>query len=303
MTHVLQPLDVGIFRPWKHWHNQAIISAIRCLNIEYTISSFLHDLPEIRNRTFQHDTIIDAFRDSGIWPVSFKAAQTKMRQYKRRQRRRQDEEGEEDDYQLPSSKGSYWETQGALIEWERRVPQEYLSPSKTRYRDTLRKTQILLARGSVQEIESIQIRTQFNEAAKRKLHPRKSIQSGGALTAAEALEKIRIKRVKEGEEGVRKATKAITDFKRRAEQALHRAGIDARRDERNRKKLLEELYKAGEIPDPLILVPIRDPEKNPTLAEQEALQPPPDLLQALQEAKALLAHPLAQAVLPVVCTP
>ena len=92
MTHVLQPLDVGVLRPWKHWHNQAIISAIQTLNIEYTISSFLHDLEEICSRTFQHDTIVHAIRDSGMWPVSFKAAQTKMRQYKRRQAHRQEEE-------------------------------------------------------------------------------------------------------------------------------------------------------------------------------------------------------------------
>jgi hypothetical protein len=84
-------------------------------------------------------------------------------------------------------------------------------------------------------MESIQIRTQFNEEAKRKLLSRMSTQSGGALTAAEAQEKIRLKRVKEGKEGARKVTKAITDFKRRAEQALHRAVIDARRDERSRK--------------------------------------------------------------------
>jgi hypothetical protein len=23
-THVLQPLDVAIFRPWKHWHKMAV---------------------------------------------------------------------------------------------------------------------------------------------------------------------------------------------------------------------------------------------------------------------------------------
>jgi hypothetical protein len=46
-----------------------------------------------------------------------------------------------------------------------------------------------------------------------------------------------------------------------------------------------------------MLVPIRDPEKNPSLAEKEALQTPPDLLQALEEAKTLLADPLSQATL------
>jgi hypothetical protein len=113
----------------------------------------------------------------------------------------------------------------------------------------------------------------------------------------DAIQKIKLKRKKEGEEGVRKATKAINDFERKARYTLHRAGIDARKEERGRKRLLEEYYKRGDIPDPLLLVPIRDPEKNPTLAETEALQTPPDLLQALEEAKALLADPLSQATL------
>jgi hypothetical protein len=158
-------------------------------------------------------------------------------------------------------------------------------------------TQILLARGSIQEMESRQIRAQFNEEAKRKLNSRKSIQTGGALTAADALEKIRIKRQKEGEEGVRKATKAIRDFEKRAKEANHRAGVQARRDESRRKKLLKELYKAGEIPDPLLLVPIRDPEKEPTIAEQEALQVPPGLSQALQITQEQLENPFSQATL------
>jgi hypothetical protein len=90
---------------------------------------------------------------------------------------------------------------------------------------------------------------------------------------------------------VKKATKAISDYKRRAQHALHRAGVEARKEERDRKRLLEEYYKTGDLPDPLLLVPIRDPEKNPTLAEKEALQAPPDLLQALQEAQTILADP------------
>ncbi|RPA91772.1 hypothetical protein L873DRAFT_1866613, partial [Choiromyces venosus 120613-1] len=40
LTHVLQPLDVGVFHPWKHYHKQAIHHALRSPDIEYTISSF-----------------------------------------------------------------------------------------------------------------------------------------------------------------------------------------------------------------------------------------------------------------------
>jgi hypothetical protein len=171
MTHILQPLDVGIFRPWKHWHNQAILAAIRSLSIEYSISSLLYDLRDIRIQTFKEETIIHAFRDSGMWPVSFAAAQRKMRQYKKRQRQRVQEEEEEEGYQLPHV-GVYWETQGALQEWETRIPEEFSSPSKARYIRTLHSTQVLLARGSIQEMESVRIRAQFNEDAKRKLYSR-----------------------------------------------------------------------------------------------------------------------------------
>jgi hypothetical protein len=38
-THFLQPLDVGCFGPWKHYHNQAIYYAIR--NYEYELQSLL----------------------------------------------------------------------------------------------------------------------------------------------------------------------------------------------------------------------------------------------------------------------
>ena len=94
-----------------------------------------------------------------------------MRQYKKSQRQKEQEEEEEKGYQLPRV-GAYWETQGALQEWEKRIPEEFSSPSKARYKETLHQTQVLLARGSIQEMESLRIRNQFNEEAKRKLHSR-----------------------------------------------------------------------------------------------------------------------------------
>jgi len=57
--------------------------------------------------------------------------------------------------------------------------------------------------------------------------PEKSIQTGGALTASQAHEKIRIKRQKEQAEAERKANRAITLAVRAAEKAHHRCGVDA----------------------------------------------------------------------------
>ena len=52
LTHVLQPLDVGVFRPWKHYHNKAIHNGLHSLDMEYTISSFFRDLTSICEQTF-----------------------------------------------------------------------------------------------------------------------------------------------------------------------------------------------------------------------------------------------------------
>ena len=65
LTHVLQPLDVGIFHPYKHWHKAAVHRVIRSLDFEYNTSSFIRDLPEIRSNTFREQTIYP--RISELW--------------------------------------------------------------------------------------------------------------------------------------------------------------------------------------------------------------------------------------------
>ena len=66
LTHVLQPLDVGVFRPWKHYHNKAIHHALRNLDYEYTITSLFRDLSNIREQTFKEYTIKNAFSNSSM---------------------------------------------------------------------------------------------------------------------------------------------------------------------------------------------------------------------------------------------
>ncbi|RPA89660.1 hypothetical protein L873DRAFT_1629841, partial [Choiromyces venosus 120613-1] len=79
LTHVLQPLDTGVFCPWKHYYKQATHHALRSLDIEYTISSFFQDLDTIRKQTFQSHTIKNSFKNSSMFPVSYKNAIKKMR--------------------------------------------------------------------------------------------------------------------------------------------------------------------------------------------------------------------------------
>jgi len=48
LTHEPQPLDVGVFHPWKYYHNKAIHNALHSLDMEYTISFLFHNLSSIR---------------------------------------------------------------------------------------------------------------------------------------------------------------------------------------------------------------------------------------------------------------
>jgi hypothetical protein len=47
LTHCMQPLDVTVFRPYKHWHKKAVQHAMRALDVDYNIASFFRDLTEI----------------------------------------------------------------------------------------------------------------------------------------------------------------------------------------------------------------------------------------------------------------
>ena len=58
LTHIMQPLDVGVLRPWKHYQNKAIIQALRNLDLSYSIASFFRDLNGIREETFKPTTCI-----------------------------------------------------------------------------------------------------------------------------------------------------------------------------------------------------------------------------------------------------
>ncbi|RFU26737.1 hypothetical protein B7463_g9604, partial [Scytalidium lignicola] len=77
----MQPLDVGVFQPYKHWHNKAIHNTTESLDFEYTMASFFRDLPDIREKTFKKSTIQHAFKKASMWPVDQEATFALMKKY------------------------------------------------------------------------------------------------------------------------------------------------------------------------------------------------------------------------------
>ena len=70
LTHLMQPLDVAVFGPMKHWHGQSVNRAARAGNTRFGKIEFLDRLPGIREKTLRESTIRSAFADTGIWPFN-----------------------------------------------------------------------------------------------------------------------------------------------------------------------------------------------------------------------------------------
>ncbi|KAF5139507.1 hypothetical protein E5D57_003303 [Metarhizium anisopliae] len=68
LTDILQPLDVVVFQPLKHYHAKALDVLVRdgCLHI--TKSEFLATIESVRRQAFKVPTIQSAFRKTGIVP-------------------------------------------------------------------------------------------------------------------------------------------------------------------------------------------------------------------------------------------
>jgi hypothetical protein len=69
LTHLLQPLDVCVFQPYKHYHGLALDRLVRDGAVEITKLDFLSIIEEVRRKAFKESTIKAAFKKSGIYPL------------------------------------------------------------------------------------------------------------------------------------------------------------------------------------------------------------------------------------------
>ncbi|KJZ68915.1 hypothetical protein HIM_11701 [Hirsutella minnesotensis 3608] len=70
LTHLLQPLDVVVFQPLKHYHAKAVDLVVRDGCTDITKLEFLDFIQDVRKQAFRQSTIISAFRKTGIVPFN-----------------------------------------------------------------------------------------------------------------------------------------------------------------------------------------------------------------------------------------
>jgi hypothetical protein len=69
-THILQPLDVCLFQPYKYWHQVVIGKWIAEGAFDFGQDDFLRCQPEIKAFVFKKATIRKSFEVTGIWPFN-----------------------------------------------------------------------------------------------------------------------------------------------------------------------------------------------------------------------------------------
>lgn len=69
-THFLQPLDVVVFQPYKHFHREAVDAAMRAGCWEFNKLEFFAAITSIRKQTFKRNTVLSALRKTGLIPYN-----------------------------------------------------------------------------------------------------------------------------------------------------------------------------------------------------------------------------------------
>ena len=70
LTHLLQPLDVVVFQPLKHYHAKALDLMVRDGLTNITKLEFLACIQGVRKQAFKRSTVISAFKKTGIYPFN-----------------------------------------------------------------------------------------------------------------------------------------------------------------------------------------------------------------------------------------
>ena len=219
LTHALQPLDVGVFRPWKHYHKQAISRAVRSLEFNYSISSFFQDLTSIRQDTFKHHTIVNSFEDSGMWPPSYKQGIKKVRSNKKsNSKKRTIDDVNDDEPELPrlppSRPAEIWDTAAKVREFGDRDPTKFSDNSREVFKVVMKSVDLQLQKAHLTTVEHGNLQARILAENKQKMVSRRTVFKGGGSPTINTLRaRIQERNEKENREKLRKAKKKLDQAK------------------------------------------------------------------------------------------
>lgn len=188
-------------------------------------------------------TIQNTFCNSGMWPVSLETGVQKMRSYAKSTRKKAKSKTKQGSPVLlihPITQTEY-----ALNKWIEQDPLTLSSPSRKRHVETLKKAKVQLNYAHLIESKHQASQAQLLEDQKRRISSRKSFQKGGAISVTAARKKKQERIEKEKNDAIQKVETAMKRQVSKATKALYAQGVQACREEKERKKLIQGYLARG----------------------------------------------------------
>ena len=274
LTHVMQPLDVGVFQPYKHFHDKYVQKAISNLEVSYDMQAFLRDLTSIREETFKKSTIRSAFKKSGIWPISEQKCLEQLKKFAPKKSKSKvvtpPSVDDDDNNELPPLINTILrpvqrtqELTEQIPKWNKRMEELLSSPSRRAFRDFTSNVIDTTTTTSLQATELSMYRKKrlgdLNAKNQRSRRSTKVYKQG--ITVEEGQRLGREKAEATHNATLRKQNKQRDDYLYKGYNKAHKEGIEARKQEKLRIKQLGDLQRGGAPIPPHLQTPIDDPEQ------------------------------------------
>ena len=193
-AHVLQPLDVVLFQPYKHWHAQAVDAATRTGCNDFNKVEFLHSLSSIRQKTFTSSSIQSAFCKTGLIPFNPSVVLSQLREANHNMRQSTPPPDNQNALPLLSTPLSIrtLKRHGEVLE------KSIMSPTTARNLSSFIKSSLTLATSGALAIEELKTNQSVQTAgAARQVKTRRQVQKGGIVYAKDARQIVRHREVDE----------------------------------------------------------------------------------------------------------
>jgi len=245
-THLLQPLDVVVFQPYKHYHAEALDIATRTGCSQFDKVEFFTAIESIRMQTFKPTTILSAFRETGLWPFNPDVVLNKLQPITVPLRQHTPIPGPQldDPPSTPTTLCSLKYHADSLVST---LPP--LSPSSNRHLQQYLKGSLAIAQSGALALQDLE-NTKAAELARaaRQKRSRRPLQKGGVLYAYEAREMVKQKEQDSVEKELEKAQRALENAQKTADRKVQKEWKEISKQmrkevkDRNKKRKINRLF-------------------------------------------------------------
>ena len=244
-THKTQPLDVGCFQPFKHYHSEAVDHSVRQGNSEFGKLDFLSAFQEMHDLTFTKSTIVSAWKHTGLVPFNPAIVLDKIIRTAASRQKTPPPTAGPPVAQTPRTSEKLL-THGQMLEMT--IEDVGLSTGYLKAVQRFLKGAMAIAHSyDLSELELRVLKSAaIRKAAQKKLSG-KVAQKGGVIRVEHVRPMVR--KVVEDEEEKARSVIAQAEEKRAREaaKAAERVAIDGRKAERKAKKNAKDLAKAEKL--------------------------------------------------------